>query len=377
MPIKLNIQRDSFLTALASLQNVSGRKGTMVILSNVLLRTHDNNVEIMGTDLEVGIKHIVEADIVSPGSITLPAKKLFEIVRESSGDSIHLEEGENNWMKIEAGLSVYNMAGLASDEYPDFPEYDENILISFPSDGVKDLIEKTIFSVAQEKESNYTLTGILLEKGEKEDKTNFLRMVSSDGHRLSIMEKEIDKDIKDFGLEKNVIIPRKGIIEIKKFCEGYEYISIGFQKNQAVVKADNAIMIIRLMAGDFPNYKSILKVISEENFVGIDRLNFLESLKRINLFTEDSFNAVQLDINNEKLMLTSQNMDFGNAKDELKINYDGEKICIGFNCRYFIDTLQVMKSEFVKLFIKSDQSPCMIKGDDDPGFMSIIMPMKI
>ncbi|MBW2471135.1 MAG: hypothetical protein JRE18_03555 [Deltaproteobacteria bacterium] len=131
------------------------------------------------------------------------------------------------------------------------------------------------------------------------------------------------------------------------------------------------------MNGEFPDYGSIVNVIEKKNVIEIERLGFLESLKRTNLFTEDTFNAIQLSIDDNKLILSSQNMDYGNAKDEIEIKYEGESLELGFNCRYFIDTLQVMRSDMIKAYVNSDQSPCLIEGEDDPGFISIIMPMKI
>ena len=136
-------------------------------------------------------------------------------------------------------------------------------------------------------------------------------------------------------------------------------------------------MIVRLMNGEFPDYRSIVNVIEKENLMEIERISFLESLKRTNLFTEETFNAIQLNVNENKLVLSSQNMDFGNAKDEMEIKYSGDPLELGFNCRYFIDTLQVMRSEMVKAYVNTDQSPCLIEGDEDQGFVSIIMPMKI
>jgi len=349
----------------------------MAVLANVLIQSQDNFIEIIATDLEVGIKKNVAAEVINKGSITLPAKILYEIVRESGSDSINIEERDKNWARIKAGTSVYNLAGTSSEEFPDFPEYNEESLVILPCELVKELIEKTIFSVAQERESNYTLTGILLEKEKNEENKSFLRMVSSDGHRLSIMEKELDKESDDIIIEKNTLIPRKGVSEIKKISEGQKNFSIGSDKKQLVVKTNNSLMIVRLMNGEFPDYRSIVNVIEKNNLIEIERIGFLESLKRTNLFTEDTFNAIQLSVEDNKLILSSQNMDYGNAKDEMEIKYTGEPLELGFNCRYFIDTLQVMRSDMVKAYVNSDQSPCLIEGDDDPGFISIIMPMKI
>ena len=376
MTMSINVSKEDFLPALNALQSITGKKGTMAILANVLIQTQDNFIELIATDLEVGIKKNVAAEILNPGSITLPAKILYEIVRESGSDSIKIEEKEKNWAKIKTGTSMYNLAGTSSEEYPNFPEYNEESLISLPCEIIKELIDKTIFSAAQERESNYTLTGILVEKEKKEEKS-FLRMVSSDGHRLSIMEKELDKENDNINIEKNTLVPRKGVSEIKKVCEGQKNFSMGADKKQLVVKTKNSLMIVRLMNGEFPDYKSIVNVIEKDNFIEIDRSKFLESLKRTNLFSEDTFNAIQLSVEDNKLILSSQNMDFGNAKDEMAINYSGEPLDLGFNCRYFIDALQVMRSDSIKAYVNSDQSPCFIEGNDDQGFISIIMPMKI
>lgn len=372
MPLSINVSKEDFLPALNTLQSITGKKGTMAVLANVLIQTQDNYIEIIATDLEVGIKNNVAAEILSPGSITLPSKILFEIVRESGSEIIHLEEKDKNWARIKTGTSMYNLAGTSSEEYPSFPEYNEESLKSLPSDIIKELIDKTFFSVAQERESNYTLTGILLEK-----EKSVLKMVSSDGHRLSIMEQELNEENKEIIIEKNTLIPKKGVYEIKKTCEGHKHLFIGSDKKQLVVKTKNSLMIIRLMNGEFPDYKGIVNVIEKKNLIEIERTGFLESLKRTNLFTEESFNAIQLNVEGNKLELSSQNMDYGNAKDEMEINYEGEPMELGFNCQYFIDTLQVMRSGKIRAFVNSDQSPCLVEGDDDKGFISIIMPMKI
>ena len=377
MSLTINVTKEDILPALNSLQNITGKKGTMAVLANVLIKTHDNFIELIATDLEVGIKKSVAAEIIASGSLTLPSKLLYEIVKESGSDLIKIEEKDKNWAKITAGLSVYNLAGTSSEEYPDFPEYSEESLVSLPSELIKELIEKTIFSVAQERESNYTLTGILLEKDKQNEDINVLRMISSDGHRLSIMERELDRESNDIAIEKNTLIPRKGVLEIKKISEGQKTISLGVDKKQLIVKTKNSLMLIRLMNGDFPDYRNIVNVIEKENIIEIDKGMFMESLKRTNLFTEDTFNAIQFTFGDNKLVLSSQNMDIGSAKDEMEVIYSGEPMDLGFNCRYFIETLQVMKSNTVKAYINSDQSPCLIEGDDDQGFISIIMPMKI
>ncbi|MFH1019553.1 MAG: DNA polymerase III subunit beta [Pseudomonadota bacterium] len=376
MSLIFNISRDDFLTGLASLQNVTGKKGNIAILSNILIESKTDAILLTATDLEIGIRNSLPAEILSSGSITLPAKKLFEIVRESGAAHIHIEIMENNWAKISADSADYKLAGMPSEEYPAFPEYDENMLTSLPSDTIKELIDKTIFSVAQEGESQFNLTGILVEKDVADGK-NMLRMVSSDGHRLSLCETSMENDLSELKMDKIILIPRKGMQEIRKFADAATEIKISFEEKQAVIKTDHSIIVVRLMNGDFPDYKNIMNMIKKEKFIELNRLQFMNSMKKMNLFTEDRYNAVQFHIKTNKIVLSSQSMDIGSAKDEIAITYDDSPLKLGFNGKYFIETMQVMSSDTLKAYINSEESPCLIQGDDDPGFFSIIMPMKI
>ena len=376
MSLSVNVSRDEFLAGLASLQNITGRKGTMAILSNVLIQTGTNEFTMTATDLEVGVRIKVASEIITAGEITLPARKLFEIVRETDADLLHLELHENNWVKIAAKSSAYNLAGMTAEEFPSFPEYEEDQLVEISADSLKELIDRTIFSVAQEGESQFNLAGILVEK-EKRGEAYLLRMVSSDGHRLSMMELPLEADLDGLAVEKTTLIPRKGVQEIRKLSEGHSTVRLGFNNKQAILKTDKALMIIRLMNGDFPDYRNIVGAIKQENLVAIDRHALINAMKRMILFTEDRFNAVKFHLEKDTLMLSSESMDIGNAKDILKVAYEGTVMNIGFNGKYFVEALQVMGSDQVKIFINTEESPCLIMGDDDPGYMSVIMPMKI
>lgn len=376
MAFHFNISRQDFLRAISAQQNITSKKGTLAILSNVLLEVEQDRIILTGTDLEIGLKQIVPAEVFEQGVLTLPAKKLFELARESSSDTITFHEKEKNWVDITAGTSLYKLAGMVSDEYPQFPVYDEENLIELEADVLSDLIDKTIFSIAHDKENMYSLTSALIQKEVDGDK-RFLKMVSSDGHRLTIMQKEVDDRIDTIKFNPVTLIPRKGIQEIRKFCEDKDSFRFGLEEKQAVLLSDESLLIIRLMNGEFPEFQNILNVISLENVVEIERLRFLESLKRINLFTEDMFKAIKIDISENHMHLSSQNADFGSAKDEFDVVYSGDPLSLGFNCRYFIDTLQVMEGDIIKAYISSDESPCLITSDADEGFNSIVMPMKL
>ncbi len=376
MALNCTVSKDDFLEGLSSLQNITNKKGTLAILSNFLIETTDEGLYITGTDLEVGMKSFIKAQIEEKGKLTLPSKKVYEIVRESGSKNLSIEEKDNCWVTIKSGLSTYNLAGLASLEYPEFPEYDEDNFLSFSGNTFLELIDKTIYSIASEQENIYSLTSVLFEKEQKND-LSLIRIISSDGHRLSIMEKEVEADLDKLHLNPITLIPKKGVQELKRFCENKEIIDISFEKKQMVVRDDKAVMVIRLKQGEFPLYRSIVDAIELKDCMEIKRIPFLESLKRIDLLTEDIFHTIQLKIENDKMFLSSNNVELGNAKDEQEIKYSGNPLLLGFNCRYFIETLQVMEGETIQAYINSNNSPCLIKSDLDEGFISIIMPMQL
>ena len=375
--MNLNILRKDLFSSLAITQNITSKKTTIAILSNVLIETKNDSIEITGTDLEVGIKQTVSAEILSPGSITLPSRKLFEIIRESDDASLNIMVSENNWAKIEGKSSNYRIAGMPAEEFPSFPEYNEEGLVKLGADIIKKMIDKTGFSIAQEEDNQFALGGALIEKDIGEDGKKVLRMVTSDGHRLSFMEVNVEDDIDRLNIGETTLIPRKGIMEIRRFCDEDDFVYLGFEEKQAVIKKENDVMIIRLMKGGFPKYSQIIDAVDKDKFINVKRIFLLNSMKRINLFAEDLYNIVNFVIEDEKMVLSSQSMDIGSGKEDIIIENRGDPLNVNFNGRYFVDTMHVMNSDDVSLYISSDKSPCMIVGKDDPGFMSIIMPMKV
>ncbi len=377
MALNIKVSRQEIYAALSLMQNITGKKGTMAILANVLISTDNNRVILAASDLEISIKTTINAEIFEPGSLTLPARKLFEVVRESDSELITIEERENCWVRIIAESSKYNLAGMPVDDFPEFPEYNEETMVYFSSDYIRDMIDKTIFSVAAEGESQFTLSGVLVENNKNESGSDILRFVSSDGHRLTVMEKETVSSLGVFDFSSPVIVPKKGLQEIKKLCELTDKIKIGFQGKQMIIEKENSLMVIRLIKGDFPDYRNILSLIEKNNFMTVNREVLYDSVKRMNLFSEERFNLIKFEISKEKLNLSSESIDIGNANSKIDISYLGDNIIVGFNGRYFIDVLSVLTSENVKIYVNSSENPCMIESEDDTGFLSVIMPMKI
>lgn len=375
MPFHFNIAREDLLRAISAQQQITNKKGTLAILANVLMEVKNNEIIFTATDLEISLKQTVPAEVFETGSLTIPSKKLFELARESGSPTLNFKEGEKNWINITSGSSTYRLAGMMTEEFPQFEQYNEEDLVETEGEVICDLIDKTIFSIATNKENVYTLNAALFQQLIENEKTIY-RMVTSDGHRLSIMQREVQgAPLPNF--EKFILIPRRGIQQIRKFGEEQDTFLLGVEHKKIVLKSDDALLVITLMEGEFPDFENILNFISKDYNIIINKILFIEALKRINLFTEGEFHAIKFELNNNQMVLTSEHADFGSARDEIAIEYSGEELSIGFNCRYFMDALQVMEGEDIQASISSNESPCLITSEEDEGFLGIIMPMKI
>ena len=279
-------------------------------------------------------------------------------------------------MEIEAGPSRYRLAGMDPEEFPQFPGYDQEAILSLDSEVLAEMIDKTSFSIALDKESVFSLTSALLQKHEEEDKV-FLKMISSDGHRLTTMAREVDASVRNLNIGPSTLIPRRGIQEIRKFCENRDSFLFGVEEKQIVLQAEHSLLIIRLMKGDFPDFAAVIKNISQENEVQINRIRFLEGLKRMNLFTEDIFHAIKITLTENSITLNSQHAEYGSATDSFAVQYSGSEVELAFNCRFFIESMQVMEADVIRAAIQDEKSPCMITSEQDDGFLSVIMPMKL
>ena len=377
MSVHCLIDKEKFLEILAGVQNVTSKKNTMAILANILLQVENSTLKITATDMEVCLQFSMEAEVMAVGSITLPSKKLYEIVKVSSSDSIEIEGMENNWVTIKAGPSTYSLAGIASDEYPEFPKREEETGIKTASVIFLELIDRTQHSIAGEQENVYSLTSALIDIEEKDDVT-LIRMVSSDGHRLAVMEKVANNEIlklKDDG--GMILIPKRGIQEMKKYCESRDDIEVCLKNGQFFISDDKSMLVIRLKKGEYPPYKSIIETIQKKYRVTVEREKFIESLIRSDLFTRDTYHTIRIDFGRDCITLSSENIELGSSKEKVPVSYEGEDFSLGFNCRYFIETLEVMEGEKVYMDLDGEDSACCFTSEADQGFLSIIMPMDL
>lgn len=372
--MQFTVTKDIFLKGLQRVQSIVEKRNTMPILSNVLLETVDDRLDITATDLEVGMKSSYPVTTVKPGKITVSAKKLFEIIRELPDADITFSTKENDWVELRCGKALFNIVGLSPEEFPYFPSIQENNFIKIESEVLRDMIEKTSFAICHD-ETKYNLNGVFL-KGVEADGKTALKMVATDGHRLSLMEKTLEGS---FGpeLSKGVIFPKKGIFEIKKFAEEDPCeLLLGFLDNSAVIKKNNTVVVMRLVDGEFPDYTRVIPQ-NNDRIVKVDREQFLHSLRRMAILSSEKSKGVKLEIDREKMIISSSNPELGEAREDLESDYAGEPLQIGFNARYLLDVLGVIDCRTVMLCLRDELSPALIRPAEKEDFTSVIMPMRL
>ncbi len=373
--MKISVTKDELQGKLSNIQNVVEKRNTMPVLSHFLLEVDKKCSYIVATDLETALKEPLGVTVENEGKICVPARKLFEIVREVEGDLL-LESIDEQWLKIKAGTSNFRLACLPASEFPAWPAMEEIEEITIDTTVLMEMIEKTIYS-AGESDTRYTLNGLLFHA---KPKNKVLTFVGTDGHRLALIMKQLDREIKD---EKRIIIPRKAASEIRRFLDketGKVKMLIG--KNHLLFHvgppspAGGVQFLTRLIEGTYPNYENVLPQANEKRF-SIKRETFTKALRRVSVMSRERANAVRFDMAQNILTVSSSNPDLGEAKEEVPIEYKGEKLSIGFNARYLLDILGAMTSEKVILEFQDPLSPVLLKEEGKEDYKCVIMPMRI
>jgi len=371
--MELTIQKQPLLDGLQMVQGIVEKKSSMPILSNVLLETIEEGIHIVATDLQIGLRLTCPARIKEPGGITVLARKFFEIIRELPDGDIYLRLNENNRLFISCKDIQYQLVGLPIVDFPALPETEQHQLISLEGALIREMIQKTIFSISIE-DTRYNLSGIYFEHLEQEGH-KILRMVATDGHRLSLMDKKIG-EFNEEVFPKGVLLPRKAVSELLKILDKPGLIQFGFKDNNGLVIKDQMLFIMRLLDRKFPDYNLVLPK-KKDKIISIPKNDFLDAMRRMAVLSTDKYKGVKIILTKGKMEIQSINPEIGEAKESLSLEYQEEKIDIGFNPRYFIDALQVMNSDQVIMELNDGVSPAILKGEEDPGYVALIMPMKI
>jgi len=372
--MEFNVKREIFLTGIQKTLGIVEKKTTMPILSNLLLRAADDRLTIIATDREIGLVADYEAEIIQGGEITLSARKLHEMVREIQGEKIHVVKNERDMVMITCNKAVYRIPGIPADDYPVVAGQEEIPQCRIKGGILKELIRKTAFAMSTD-ETRKTLNGVFLEV-EKSVETSMIKMVATDGHRLALMK--IDTGEKDFlGLEKGVIVPRKGIGEIRRLVDeetGDMFLGIG--KGMLMIKTDHTLLKVSLIDGEYPDYRRVIPV-EKGLVVTLEKDKFMHALRRMSVISSERYNGVIITISEGRLVMNSTNPDVGEANDEIDISYSGEERSTGYNVTYLADAVEVTEEGQVEFEIGAGMKPGVVRSIGNENYFCIVMPLKL
>ncbi len=362
--MKFKIEKTVFLNGIQTVQNIITPKAVLPILANILLETQSNGLKLTATDLDVGISCVVPVDTQEQGAITIPSKKLSEIVKELPGTTISLTVKKNNIVIIETEQCQFKIIGLPKEEFPKLPEFKDKEVIKIEQPVLQEILKLTSFAVSYD-ETRYILNGILF----KINKNNLV-VVATDGKRLAVKDKKIQQSV-----EKDIciIVPIKTIYELIRNLKTEGELSFILGNNQVLFDVGSVIIISRLIEGEFPDYSRVIPPLSE-NKMRVRREQLLLAIKRASLLVTPDYQAVKFELFKNKLVVSKSTPDVGESREEVSIEYLGKEMAIGFNPNYLIDVLKNLQDETIEIELADSEKPCVIRIN---GYIYIILPMRL
>jgi DNA polymerase III subunit beta len=355
--------------ALHRAQGIVDRKTTMPILANVLLQAKKSGISVTGFDLDIGVVSEHPAEVMKEGGITLSARHLHEMVKLLPEAQVTLKKASNNFVDITSGPVHYRILGMAAEEFPPLPKEEKTTFFKADGKTLLEMIEKTRYAVSRD-ETRYILNGVLFESVGP----NAARMVATDGHRLSMIERALPCEM----AKRGVIIPHKGLDELRRLLEEAPdaECQLGFSETSATFKKPGLTMVMRLIDGQFPEYQQVIPKESDHT-VKVRRVHLLDTLRRMSLVSADRAFAVKVSLAPGAIRITSQNPDLGDASEDIPVEYKGSPLTVGFNARYLMDVLEAVQADEMILDLSDEHSPGVLRPAGDPTFTAVVMPMRI
>ena len=365
--MKFSIERSALLKPLQAVIGVVERRQTMPILANVLLSAKDGQLAITATDLEVELVASTELDIDNAGEVTVPGRKLLDICRALPEDVKVTVSLSGDKLAVRAGRSKFSLATLPAAEFPTVDEITTDNVIQIPQSLLGQLLEKTHFSMAQQ-DVRYYLNGLLIETGDAH-----LRAVATDGHRLALSQVSLDGEKLP---AKQVIVPRKGVLELQRLLSGDGELSLALGSNHIRIQLDGIRFTSKLIDGRFPEYERVIPK-DPGNSLTADRQTLKSALQRTAILSNEKYRGIRLVLNDGGLTLQAHNPEQEEAEEEVEVEYTGDDMEIGFNVNYLLDALGVIDSEAVTVAFLDANSSCLIRepGDDESKY--VVMPMRL
>ena len=366
--MQFKIKKTEFLKGLRLAQSIADRKSTMPMLANVLLRlVGDDTLEVIATDLNVSLSASLKSKNKGEGGITVGAKALHDIVTGMPGDEIEVKRADNNWAEISAGKVKYRLVGMPDRDFPKVPDHSETELAEIDAAMLKAMIDSTLFSVSND-ETRFHLNGVLFES----DGEN-TRMVSTDGHRLSKIDRMLVGAPK---LTSGVIIPKKGLLEIKRTLDGVAgKCKLGIKTPYLFVQGEGIHLAVKLIESQFPPYEAVIPK-NKEGEIVVDRGLFLDALKRAQLMSSET-RGVKVAVSKNMLLISSDNPDIGEVKEEIEAQVEGIEVAVGFNPKYVVDILSQIVTENIVVELGGELDPVVIRPSGDLDYIGVVMPMRI
>jgi DNA polymerase III subunit beta len=362
--------KENLLRELQAVQGIVEKKSTIPILSNILIDATNDRLEILATDLEVGIRTSCEAKVAKPGSVTIQARRLFDIVRLLPDAEVRLKSEDARWVTITCQKARFRIVGLPREDFPVMPEFDFAKGIPIERSLLADMIGKVIFAITSD-ESRYQINGTLLIANKKH-----LTLVATDGHRLAYVSGRLEKGSAEGKIE--IIIPRKAVQELSHLGEAEEEVLFGQKDNHVFFRLGKITLLSTIVPGKFPDYE---KVIPEGN----DKILKLESVmlgdvvRRVALLSSERSRAVKFSLGKGTVEISSNNPEVGEASETLDVEYNGPEIEVGFNAKYLTDFLQAMGPGPVILAIKDEATQGLLRpvGLEGRDYRYVVMPMRL
>jgi DNA polymerase III subunit beta len=372
--MELVVRKNELLRELQLFQGIVERKNTIPILANVLIEAKGDEVRMLATDLEVALRSRCQASVAKGGSLTLPAKKLYEIIKALPETDVRIEEDKNG-VKVAADRFDSRMQTLPREDFPTLPEAAGTSSAALSRDSLREMVAMTQFAITGE-DTRYFLNGALFVL-----RSDSMSLVATDGHRLALVtvkRTDTDEAVKA-GEEVKVILPKKTLLELGRLLsEGEGDIRYERGENHLFFEVAGRVLISRMIDGQFPAYERVIPKGNDKE-IEFERERLTSAVKRVALLSNERSRAVKFEIDKGKVEVTSSSSEFGEAREQLPVDYNGTAMTISFNAQYVLDFLNVAETDVVSLSLKDEVSQAVMKpvGADGYEYTYVIMPMRI
>ena len=363
--MKFSVTKEKLLEGLQQVQNVVSTRTTLPILSNVLLQADKDEIHLTTTDLDVGVRGSCEAHVDKTGATTLPARRLFNIVRELPSSEIQVDVDGKNAASIRSGQSFFKILGLPEDEFPPLPKFEDAKVVTIRQKDLRDGLRKTSYAISTD-ETRYVLNGVLFSF-----KDNKLTLVATDGRRLAMAEIELEFPRSH---ETDLIIPTKAVIELQRLLTDDGDVKVSMGSGQIAFDLNKTLLVSKLIEGNYPNYRQVIPGEAKER-ISLGREELLQALRRAEIMTSEKSNSVKLTLSKNNLTLTANAPEVGEARESIAVNYKGKDLAIAFNPAYLMDPLKALDNDEVFLELTDELSPGVVKINGP--FLYVIMPMRM